>query len=580
MIFQLSVPVSFKVGYRVVWCLAVCMFAAEVLPAQVGDLLDKLLSSERGGRIENVEAIGDRAEEATLRVTYAEIEEPGGVQVTARFLDIRLRTLDGFDASPITVDDSAGVADLPVYYAGDGSVTTSSAEVRLEKGGKVLAKKIVPLVRLWRSPGSGLGDVADSLTGGDDGEGDEGSGSQTSGPAESEVTEVVIDPIPLGDTPTGDEPVVAGGGTSGGGRPGGSGSSGGAGVGGGVSGSSGNTGVIVGTYKPKILIGLLAPQVGYLWANQQTAARYTPPAGYAYNSTGGKIQTSRGNVGSYGIQFEKLAANASKAGSLQVTSYGAAANRCQVHSWNSYAAGVQGSIRCTDVSGRAADAQFTTLSAHGLGADRIGYVLVDTPATRSYPLNGRYAANAGGSPVAVTRNSQGSFSVRFPGLVTGSNRGNVQVTSKGAAGEQCKLGGWSVSNGALVANVRCFAANGRLADARFSLLAVVGSKPGNTVGYTLTKVPGNASHTPSGTVSQSPGAVAVQRTGTGTYSVRFGGFGATRGGTVQVTAVGLDSNWCKVRNWGAGKTDFSANVLCFRASGQPADSAFSMLVVR
>lgn len=67
----------------------------------------------------------------------------------------------------------------------------------------------------------------------------------------------------------------------------------------------------------------------------------------------------------------------------------------------------------------------------------------------------------------------------------------------------------------------------------------------------------------------------VTRTRRGDYQVRFLGAGMA-GGNVQVTALGLNNRYCKVRNWYKVGHDQVIRVRCFNRLGGRADSAFNV----
>ena len=76
------------------------------------------------------------------------------------------------------------------------------------------------------------------------------------------------------------------------------------------------------------------------------------------------------------------------------------------------------------------------------------------------------------------------------------------------------------------------------------------------------------------------GPVTVAREEAGSYTVTFQQLarGATGSGNVQVTAYGGRSQTCNLLNW-TGAEDLAVKVRCFTlATGEPADSRFSLLV--
>jgi hypothetical protein len=66
----------------------------------------------------------------------------------------------------------------------------------------------------------------------------------------------------------------------------------------------------------------------------------------------------------------------------------------------------------------------------------------------------------------------------------------------------------------------------------------------------------------------------VSRGGTGVYTVQLPAFGAN--GDVQVTAYGGGSSFCKVSVW----TLSGVGVRCFTTAGVPADSSYTVTIMR
>jgi leucyl aminopeptidase len=101
--------------------------------------------------------------------------------------------------------------------------------------------------------------------------------------------------------------------------------------------------------------------IGFVWANNPTAASYDPSPTYAYNGAGGAISVARTGAGVYRLKFAGLGGNGRAGGSVQVTSYGAGAHRCKVRSWGSSGIDFVVSVRCYDPGGELTDGQYTAL---------------------------------------------------------------------------------------------------------------------------------------------------------------------------------------------------------------------------
>lgn len=117
----------------------------------------------------------------------------------------------------------------------------------------------------------------------------------------------------------------------------------------------------------------------------------------------------------------------------------------------------------------------------GRGAATLCYVWANQPTTASYTPSAAYSYNLVGRANAnrVSRSSRGVYAVRCNGvgggsLFSGSGSwgagGHVQVTAYGGDSNHCKVVSWATGGRDFVGNVRCFNANGQLADSRFTLL--------------------------------------------------------------------------------------------------------------
>ncbi len=385
----------------------------------------------------------------------------------------------------------------------------------------------------------------------------------------AQIVEVTLDPVPLGDTAQAAAGGDSGGGDSGGGDSGGGDSGGGSGDSGGGSVDSG--GIVI---EPLVL-----PAFGYAWGNSPAAADYAPSAGY-YHATGkGAGRIKRAGVGNYRLRLGGLGRSG---GNVQVSAYGPGAGRCQVQSWSPSGTGLATTVRCSDHAGRPRDARYSALALWSLGTSKVGYVWANNATAASYAPLPAYAYNSTGGGVRVIRVGAGVYRVTFSKLGDAAQGGNVQVTSYGGNGQYCKVASWGSGGADFVANVRCFGASGRPADSRFSALVISVAQRSTTTAYAWVDNATAASSVPSGKYryNSAGGGATVRRPKRGSYSVSFSKLGGRRGGNVQVSAYGPGSETCKVVSWNAAAAGFTANVSCWSASGQPADSRFSVLVLR
>ena len=99
---------------------------------------------------------------------------------------------------------------------------------------------------------------------------------------------------------------------------------------------------------------------GYVFADDPSAAAYTPPADYSRNAGGGTNTVTRSGVGAYTVHMPGLG-KPSVTGNVQVAAVGVGlqAFRCYVLGWSALAgAALDVEVRCTTLAGAAADVQF------------------------------------------------------------------------------------------------------------------------------------------------------------------------------------------------------------------------------
>jgi hypothetical protein len=209
-----------------------------------------------------------------------------------------------------------------------------------------------------------------------------------------------------------------------------------------------------------------------------------------------------------------------------------------------------------------------------------GFVRVTTTSGSSNATS-TYSMNTTGGTNVVTWLGTGSARVDFPGLGKVGG-GHVQVSAFGTGNERCKVSSWGQSGTKLQAFVKCYTSAGVLKSTQFavSYLRRAGT-PGAEGAYVWADQPTASAYTPP-TIRQwnSTGKLnTIQRTGVGIYAVAFPGQTFT-GGTVEVTAYGGASEYCKVENWFADIAQQNVNVRCFTTSGNPVDSRFTAKYTR
>jgi hypothetical protein len=322
----------------------------------------------------------------------------------------------------------------------------------------------------------------------------------------------------------------------------------------------------------------------FVWANDPTAASYTPSATYQYNSTA-EFQTvntiNRTGTGSYTVLLPNLG---TPSGTVLVNAYGFTANSCKVASWGPSGTTQTINVRCFNPAGQLADTQFSLSYNNWVGGGSdIGYVWANQPTSASYTPATNYQGNSSGADNQVTRWATGSYQVWLPNL--GQSAGHVEVTAYGYGSERCKVTGWGPSGTTQVVGVACFTTTGVPVDTLFTLTYVrdtniLGNNPvccepdGFPTAYVWAHDPTSASYVPSSTYQFSDfGArdqISVNRLSTGYYAVHDG-YVTFSAGNVQVTAYGSGSEYCHVAYW--TPTD-GIRVLCYDASGNPVDTLY------
>jgi hypothetical protein len=106
------------------------------------------------------------------------------------------------------------------------------------------------------------------------------------------------------------------------------------------------------------LLGVPKLFSGYVWANNASAASYTPAKPYQYSSANALNTISRSGVGVYTVTLPGLGRSV-PTGDVQVTAYGSTDDFCQVGSWGTVTSNVLVTVRCFNPAGGPADSEFT-----------------------------------------------------------------------------------------------------------------------------------------------------------------------------------------------------------------------------
>lgn len=207
--------------------------------------------------------------------------------------------------------------------------------------------------------------------------------------------------------------------------------------------------------------------LAFAYANQETAASYTPSSQGSSNPAGA-INVARRGVGQYRVTFDNLGTQIPPniLGHVQVNAVGTSNAYCNPYYW-----GTDGSpnlyvdVRCYAApTGAPVDRRFTVLFL--LPADHLAYAWAYDPTAPSYSPLEPYSSNPYRTPTNITRRGVGLYTVEWTAVNNVLFKlGNVQVTAYGS-NAVCKVS-YTFETGAYV---QCFAPNGTPVDSRYSVL--------------------------------------------------------------------------------------------------------------
>ena len=335
---------------------------------------------------------------------------------------------------------------------------------------------------------------------------------------------------------------------------------------------------------------------GYVWANDPTAAFYTPSAGYNFNSTDpsdavntiSRTEDATGPL--YTIRFPDLGL---VGGTVRVTAYGSGSAACQVQGWAPLGDDQLVWVRCFNNAGTAINSRFTVAytNVESPPDGELAFVWSNNATTTlhtPYTPNLTYQANSAGGNITITRSSTGVYIVHMPGIGNPATT-HVQVTPYGSTPARCVTSGWgyNLAGNAQDANVRCFSMDGDPMDSRFTLtlaaetnilgLANCCDPDGYSSAYALVYTPevnGEFEIWEPSEFTSNPFATGVgNRLGVGRYTVNWNPHISHGPGNVQVTAYSGEAVNCKVVIWNNAS---GINVNCFDADGDAADSSFTL----
>lgn len=336
--------------------------------------------------------------------------------------------------------------------------------------------------------------------------------------------------------------------------------------------------------------GPFARREAYVFANNATAASYTPSTSYSWNGNRGNPTVTRSAVGTYQVRFPGLAALGDERGCVEITPYGALPVRAKVFNWGNSAGDTVVNVRCFDMTGQPTDSRFICSYCESAAPinERDGsgaYVYANDPIGSFYRPNGTYTDSNGreGPPDAETvrRLGVGRYLVNLPNVAP-SGSATALVTAQGSGADYATVDSWD-SDGCGGTNVivTTFDATGGATDTRFVLLFLTNRPAATPIvawanveplgqGQSFVPAAGQQFSTEGDPLNVTRGSSS------NAFTVHVPGGAPSVGGVPHLTAV--DGNHTAVvKSWFQIGDEAQVNVLLFDAFGNPAgDRDFTM----
>lgn len=338
--------------------------------------------------------------------------------------------------------------------------------------------------------------------------------------------------------------------------------------------------------------------LGWVWADQPSAASYTPALAYQFNRNQSGIAAdntiTKLGLGRYRVDFKNFN---TLGGTAHVSAYGGN-HYCKVENWT---AEVSVNVACFAANGTPVDGLFTATyykddpskpttksnaylwSNQAVGATGSTYSPVAT-----FQFNSKRLTNT------VTFLETGHYKIHLPGLSTqGRQLGLPLANAYGSGSVRCNPGNWTFSASELTTEVWCFDANGNPTPSQFTLSFTreagnLGSISNSDTLEAFYAWPWSAYHAyqsdsygrPAN--ASDPFQARTVRTGVGAYSMTLPGVKAYGKSTTMLSgysAAAADSGYCSIAGWGQSATvnGTDVNVSCFNKSGQPVDGTYFTL---
>jgi len=355
---------------------------------------------------------------------------------------------------------------------------------------------------------------------------------------------------------------------------------------------------------PDVPFTRLSSHFAYVWAHQPQAPSYSPMPQYSYNATGGAIHIYHGVAGRYTVTFDGFAEDTTghtpydyRLG-LSVVAYGATTIGCAV----AFGPGILNGrlnvgVACYDrITHEYVDSRFSLLVVGAQSVEgRHSLVWRDDHSfsyAPGYTPDSATSFTTGPNPILISYDPATlSENVKFgtgnvagtTALITPDDWGNLGGDPAMNPDVTCQLGGW-VNNSV---EKRCFNRLGQPGPEPAYLMQLERGRTGRRFGFAYAHQPSTASYAPAAghSYNSSGGAITVNHTATGRYTLEFDGLQTPDGHSenVQVSPFGGDvPTACNIVRWVNSVSNTSLLVLveCRRAeTGAYRDTKFNVVVI-
>ncbi|MEO8369596.1 MAG: hypothetical protein ABI806_10370 [Candidatus Solibacter sp.] len=304
---------------------------------------------------------------------------------------------------------------------------------------------------------------------------------------------------------------------------------------------------------------------------------------HSFNSSGAINTVSRTSAGQYVITYPGVGNGSG--GMTHVTSTSTTV-RCKSQTYTSNGADISQQIACRDLTGTAADSGFNALFYRESRASATAWFDAyfwndqNTPAT-DYVPPANWSWNSRGAGITLNRTGTGLYTATLAGFTLPPNGGSVLVTASGFDTAYCNPIAWS--GAPLAINIGCYSPAGAPMDTHFLVSFFTDVAFGVNVAsdqtsgaYAWANDTAASAYTPNASYSlNTGGAIAGNRSDTGTYNMTFTGLSASNSTVTLVSAYGGNQTCSPGLVTGAGSA--AIPVTCVTVAGTPTDARYDVL---